>query len=579
MGFFIYFFMQKLIEQLYKFLQKEYETQFQQISEMWQKPLPERLRAGVAIADLEIQSKSGKMNLDTIAILIAKENNSKFRVGTAVRISQDNPQAGISCEIIEDKGTKIVIRAGFNQVLNPIHGKNWTLDEDIIDTRFILIKALEQFQEGDYSTIKNILMGKTQPIFSESLQEYAKKCLENFSMNSFQAEAFEKCLATENFYIVQGPPGTGKTWLLAQLAHHFAQKGERVLVTAFTHRAINNALRKIAEHTNSQKIVKIGADLQADDLGDVPNFEYFGHSYYDANEKGLIVGATPYAVRGKKLPVFFDTIIFDEAGQMNLPLAIAAMLSGKKYIFVGDHQQMPPIVLAQHNNKQVCESVFERLFGFQAGTMLSTTYRMNEEINAFPSQQFYQNKLVAHSSNAQQKLVYDKKPSRFWEILNPENASIFVDLKHQHCQMRSIDEAQLAVELIAELVESGIDAAEIALIAPYRAQGRLIRSKLLQKMGETILDDIVVDTVERIQGQERDVILISLTCSDTEYAAQNAEFYFKPNRLNVALTRAKCKRIVLGSSYLFDTKSENPEIREWIATFKNFYESCIKIVL
>ncbi|QHT72080.1 hypothetical protein GXP67_18940 [Rhodocytophaga rosea] len=94
---------------------------------------------------------------------------------------------------------------------------------------------------------------------------------------------------------------------------------------------------------------------------------------------------------------------------------------------------------------------------------------------------------------------------------------------------------------------------------------------------EKILNEIVIDTVERIQGQERDVIIISLTTSDPGHATQRAEFYFKPNRLNVAITRPRYKRIVIGSSFLFSTSINNLEYDEWMNTFKEFYQDAVKI--
>ncbi|MCX7856012.1 MAG: AAA domain-containing protein, partial [Anaerolineae bacterium] len=163
-----------------------------------------------------------------------------------------------------------------------------------------------------------------------------------------QCEAFARAYATENYYLIQGPPGTGKTWVLAHLAKALAAEGQRVLITAFTHRAINNALRKVAQ-AGWPHVCKVGQAHYADDLCrdgvQIPNFERFDQSPYTRVTGGYIVGATCFAVRTSRLRDYpFDTVIFDEAGQVTLPVAIAGMLSGQRYIFIGDHKQYVVVV-------------------------------------------------------------------------------------------------------------------------------------------------------------------------------------------------------------------------------------------
>ena len=141
--------------------------------------------------------------------------------------------------------------------------------------------------------------------------------------------------------------------------------------------------------------------------------------------------------------------------------------------------------------------------------------------------------------------------------------------------MRSIEEATLTAFLVKDMIAGGIKPEEIAVIAPYRAQGREIREQIRKiSNGQRWLDDILVDTVERIQGQERDVIIISLTTSDPLHAGNRAEFYFQLNRLNVALTRARKKRIVIGSSKLFNAQTGNEILDQNIEVFRRFYRSC-----
>jgi len=373
---------------------------------------------------------------------------------------------------------------------------------------------------------------------------------------------------------------------LAHLAAALANEGQRVLITAFTHRAINNALVKIAKKTQYSHIIKIGQHQYAEDLdygsGRVNNYNNLQESPFNPNSRGVIIGGTCFAVRTKRLQeMAFDTVIFDEAGQVTLPLAFAGMLAGTKYIFIGDHQQMPPVITAEHKLDWVSKSIFEMLYQYVPGTMLDTTYRMNNAINHFPSHTFYNGKLKTHPNNENGLLKLSRISARYANILDPQQPNIFVEIPHTNRGMRSPEEAEIAARVAVEAVACGVLPEEIAIVAPYRAQGRLIR-KLLYEYGRDIpgiMQKIVVDTVERIQGQERDVVIISLTTSDPVHAAKRASFYFQPNRLNVAITRSRMKRIILGSPFLFTTRPDDQRLQKNVDLFYNLYRQSTIIKL
>lgn len=583
--------MNDYIQKLKNFIDLEYDTQNQDIIEIWRKPLGERVKMGEAIGSITVKVERrvfGDFSLaSNVASLTCPMNISKFRVGSQVKLHKGDPfnnNDSFSCEIIKDLGNLIIVKAGFNVSFQNLENDNgYVLDNDLVDIRFIPKGAVDEIAFGEKgSSVFQILNGINLPNICSDKFAKGKEIALSEGMNEMQVEAFAKSYATDNYYLIQGPPGTGKTWVLAHLAHALAKMGQKVLITAFTHRAINNALRKIKQVTNYQHIAKIGQATRSDDLtcegGSVENFERLSNSPYSNESQGIILGGTCFAVRTSRLKdIEFDTVIFDEAGQVTIPLGIAGMLSGKKYILIGDHMQMPPVIIAEHENEEVTKSVFESLFQYSEGTMLNITYRMNREINQYPSSEFYDNRLIPFSANATKKIIYKSEPKRFSNLLSPDYPSVFLDLNHTNRGVRSPEEAKYIAFIIEDLMNAGIPKEEIAVIAPYRAQGRVIRKTLRDKfkeLDEDILDAIVIDTVERIQGQERDVIIISMTTSDPGHASQRAAFYFKPNRLNVALTRPRFKRIVVGSSALFSAETQNEEINKWIKSFKRFYESC-----
>lgn len=566
--------MQQFIKKLLDFVDKEYDTQNEQILAVWARPIDERVSLGEAIKDITIEKASSSK-----LILNCKRNLSKFRKGSRLRLHKGNPQENgnyFCCEVIEDRGNILIIEAGWQVDFNKIDSKyNWLLDKDLIDLRRFPKAALNQliYNPVENKKICKILQGHLKPKTSKPTLSILES-----RMNRKQREAFENAISTDSYYMIQGPPGTGKTFVLAHIAKTLVNRGEKVLVTAFTHTAINNALKKISKETGLERIAKIGQNTRAGDLdGIVKNYERLSNSPYDDSSKGVVLGGTCFAVRSSRLQnIEFDTVIFDEASQLSIPLAISGMLSANRYIFIGDEQQMSPIVLAEHEESFVSKSIFEYLKTFSQGTMLNVTYRMNFDINKFPSLAFYEGRLRPDYSNFDSRLILSKQPRVFQEIINPEKSDIFFDLRHSESTIKSELEADKIVQIISELLYCGVSSEEIAVIAPYRAQGRLIRKKIRKILGENRESDIkniVVDTVERIQGQERDVILISLTTSDPAHASQLANFYFKPNRLNVAITRAKKKRIVVGSSFLLAAEGENEILNTWIEIFRQFYYS------
>lgn len=570
------------IEQLKQFINKEQDNQNAEVKKLWLKPIGTRVSEGEAIDQVLIQ------NVSLNRMVVECPNNlSKFRQGDQLKLTKNEPQAGhFVCEVITEDGNQMVLQAGYGENFVGIKPRTmWTLDRNIVDVRHILLAALEtiKFNQELNSFFYDFLSGQHTPKFDEErLDKGSEKASDN-GFNPSQISAFSKAYATNNYYIIQGPPGTGKTKVLAHLAEVLAKEGQRVLITAFTHRAINNALYKIASDTDAPNVYKVGQSYNADGLEKngicVQNAEYLDDIPADKHSNSIIIGGTCYAVRTKRLQDMpFDTVIFDEAGQVTIPLAMAGMMAGRKHIFIGDHCQMPPVITTDHQNEWVSKSIFELLFNKYPGTMLDVTYRMNETINQFPSKHFYMGGLKPFSEIANKRLVLKRSPRKFPQILDPSHPDVFVEIPHMNRGMRSPEEAALAAELVIEAMDCGLPANEIAVIAPYRAQGRLIRNNLFSYKQEGFpIDQIVVDTGERIQGQERDVIIISLTTSDPAHAENRAEFFFQPNRLNVSITRPRVKRIILGSPLLFRTNPKEESLKRNVELFYELYKQCHKV--
>ena len=143
------------------------------------------------------------------------------------------------------------------------------------------------------------------------------------------------------------------------------------------------------------------------------------------------------------------------------------------------------------------------------------------------------------------------RKERLDDVLDPAHPVIWLRLDHRQPGQRSIEEANAVADLVEDLVRRhGVPPAEIAVIAPFRAQVRLLRTAIHHKQLPDI-EELIVDTVERIQGQEREVVLVSLTAGDPRETSGRGAFHLSTNRLNVALSRARTKAVLVASSHAF----------------------------
>ena len=162
-------------------------------------------------------------------------------------------------------------------------------------------------------------------------------------------------------------------------------------------------------------------------------------------------------------------------------------------------------------------------------------------------------------------------------VLSPEPLAVFVALDHRGRKSASPEEAEIVARIVQALADGGCGASEIGIVVPYRRQARLIKESLAEaKLSREFCRQLVVDTVERMQGQEREVVIVSLTTSDTEFASYLRDFLFMPERLNVAITRARRKLIVVGSEAW---RTDLPRTISEAALFARFLRECAIVPL
>lgn len=531
---------------------RELAAQRASIEELWHTALAERLSNDDALRVTNLRFPSERR------LLVTPENSDlcRMREGDFLCLSQDRPFAptGKFIHLGEDE-EGIHLHCWRGQLPEP-GTTDWILDRDFVDLSDRYEQATRALAETERGREKILpfLQGDSGgaidgELFSETMDDLEDPDTpQDVLWHDSQQDAIAACIATHDGYLVQGPPGTGKTFVLSEVVCRLMERGERILVTGPTHRAIRHALegcRKLLPPTI--RTVKIGPALA--ETGTIEAFETLAESGLLDEPGPYVLGATPFALwsdfTGLK-EAEFDTVVIDEASQVTLMVAIMAMLRGDRWLFFGDDCQLPPVALSGTAESATESSVFRRLKDRGFDAMLEETWRLNEQLAAWPSATFYGNRLSCRT-NRQFQL---EPPSAHPALVPDYSATAFI-VEGTRTTVRSEAEAQAAADIIRELIRGGTAPEEIGVITPYRSQAAAIRSILRISAATTGLHRLVtVDTVERFQGQERDVILVSLASAKPEWIRRLAPFLFQPERWNVAITRARRKLIVVASSGL-----------------------------
>jgi DNA replication ATP-dependent helicase Dna2 len=183
--------------------------------------------------------------------------------------------------------------------------------------------------------------------------------------------------------------------------------------------------------------------------------------------------------------------------------------------------------------------------------MLTTSRRLNASLCSWPSETFYLSRLVSHPTAAGRRLALGHGSAEWKDALDPEVSFVWLAIPHLASRTVSMEEVTVTCELLNTLQSCGVNWSDVGVVVPFRRQARMIRRHLGRKLQRTLGPrELVIDTVERMQGQEREVILVSFTTSEGGFALKMAEFLLQPQRLNVAATRARTKLILLASPEL-----------------------------
>lgn len=533
------------------------------IRERWAKPLHERLEAGRAIGTLRISEIERTKGGGWVHFEPSMADAALFQEGQIVRMSRNKPDEGDVIRAVFHGLTPKGLTVAIGEDADLSERDGWTLDEEMIDLTEIYLRALDELAVTAHGreVVLPVLLGESGDEIDLDAQAECCEALGDSGLDETQADAVANCLAATRFHLVQGPPGTGKTFALACLVQKLAEQGNRVLVTAFTHRAIHHALRKIRPMVDCP-VFKVSDPFPHDGEG-IEFKERFSETGLHDHPGPYVVGCTPFALFASRArEARFDVAVIDETSQMRVEAAIMPMLRAQRWFFFGDRQQLPPVTMRPEGDPAE-DSVFSKLVVRGDHTMLETTYRMNDPLVRWPSENFYQGRLKAHRNNAAHRFHLKSEPARPG-LLGPEPAMVSVIVNHEGNRAYSDEEADETAALISEMLAGGLAPEEIGVVVPFRAQAARIRSLLRFQRFANLpeIRNLTVDTVDRFQGQEREAMIVSFVASDDDFLNRVGAFLINPQRLNVAVTRARTKVLLVHS----------PRFRKWLEANARFDE-------
>jgi hypothetical protein len=382
-------------------------------------------------------------------------------------------------------------------------------------------------------------------------------------LNQHQKRAVSRALGSDDVFCIHGPPGTGKTRTLTAIIELAVARGERVLACAHSNSATDNLLVGTSS-LNEVEEDSLHATVQNTDIAmsrvghnsenPVVRRNYMGVSHGQAD----IVGSTTNAAAELDNNEF-DVVVVDEATQATQPATFVPWLKGDKIVLAGDHRQLPPYCSDETaRDKDMHISLFEHIlnvYGEKVTERLDVQYRMNSDIAEFAVDTFY-NGSISHGNNNKNWRINGLSPILGIDINGKEKTDKNTKSKY------NLEEAKVVAKSIRLMMNEGVAAENIGIITPYTAQIKYIYETLNRKNVEDY-EEIKVDTVDSFQGSERKAILVSFVRSND---SNNSGFLEFPDegkrRLNVAITRAQRRLVLIGDWDTLDTPSEHRSCME-----------------
>jgi hypothetical protein len=590
---------------LYNFIVKELYTAKMQIT--WFSTFDEKLDAGEIMANMKLVENRASDAHKAYVVFAPEQNDSdvsvmsNFREGDIVLFYERNSKDDNVTNKLVFKGNIESITSTFLKVRLRASQRNtavlpsdsfYAMEHDYMDSSFrLMFQSLDAYTKASQSR-RDLLLAQREPCFDKSYDEQIASAANNFDRIALKA------MAAKDYFLLVGPPGSGKTsCALKSMVEHFYRSKEpnQILLMAYTNRAVDEICKSLLRISPQIDFIRIGSELSCEESyrpylleNRISESKRRSEVQHIITSCSVFVGtvasisAKPELFRLKT----FNVAIIDEATQILEPQLLGLLCLKDKdghdaisrFVMIGDYKQLPAVVMQDDTQSAVMsedlrsigitnlkDSLFERLHrnnkNERACDILRYQGRMHPDIAAFSNNAFYGGELEIVGLPHQKEIVPYKR--MVFISSNPERNTLS---GKTNCSEAEIV-AQKAVEIYKREAEQFDVSHTLGIIAPYRSQIALIR-KELASYDIPALNEIMVDTVERYQGSEKDIIIYSCCINFRE------QFDFLVNKidvdgqqidrkLNVALTRARKQMIVIGASNIL---KENDIYRKLIET-------------
>ena len=523
----------------YAAIEDERRAIHREYARLWRESAEERAAVDRALIDLEPaeqeQLDSGKWRLRARR---PTEAVSKIRVGDRVLASDGDPVDGRSeLAVVEalDPVVEVIVDEPLSLERLDVYPSEFSVDRKLTALHDALLRSSDRRRD--------LLLGRAAPSFEGPTREL----IEN---NPAQNRAVNRALRAQDLALIHGPPGTGKTYTIARLIRALVDRGDRVLLAGFTNRAVDNALEALREQ-GFEDVVRMGtesgvredmADLRLATAGDPKERA-------DALESSPVVAATTAACGSRVMrSQSFDVVVVDEASQLTEPDTLAAINRGDRFVLVGDHRQLPPVVQTEGPLET---SLFERLIEQypEAAVLLDRQYRMAQKIQAFPSREFYDGALRPANAAVAGQQVADLGIET--DRADVHDGVQFVPVEGTPAAHTDRAEADRVAEIVEAYLAAGAKPGDVGVIAPFRAQ--------VATIAERVPDGVTVDTVDRFQGSSTEIVIVSFVAT----GALEGPLFEDERRMNVALTRAKKALVLVGDPAALRTRERYARMLDW----------------
>lgn len=574
-----------LTSQLIDFHRREQKPQWWKVFDCQQMDLHELIEDGECLGGMTLRPgcKPYPEKQSLVYTYVYPEQETKHRTGSqGTRIDTGKQVTLLS---VDDKERVVRIKVGKRSDPLPATlsvGPKPPVDDKALRARVELFASSLLASDGRFSAVKRIL-AKEAPVV-DGVEAGSPLIPSSFEV----CDVIRVVVGLQDSHLViQGPPGAGKTYTGSHVIADLVRRGHTVGVASNSHKAIHNLLEGVVDVACANGIAFRGFKKTSSSNPD----SHFDSSVFDNSDRlddydpaiHRVFAGTAWAFAGLPEGVQLDYLFIDEAGQVSLGNLVAMGVSARNIVLLGDQMQLSQPIQGVHPGRSG-ESILEYLLDGRAtippaeGVFLSQSWRMHPAVCQFISDAVYDGRLRSAGGAERRHLALAADAHSSLAAAGIR----FIPVEHSGRSQSSEEEASAVCALYASLLKQefveksgerrGLLINDILVVSPYNLQVNLLK--------QVLPEGVRVGTVDKFQGQEAAVVIVSMATSSGDELPRDIEFLYSKNRLNVAISRAKCLALVVASPQLMSIRCNTPEQMAlvntlcWVKDYSQVQRAC-----